>query len=322
MFDQIAPHYDARNRLFSVDRDRAWRRRAARRAGLRPGQTALDLCTGTGRLAHELVPYVRPGGRVIGIDFSASMLELARAREPQVDFRLGDVSRLDEAEASVDAVTIGFGLRNLVDREGGLREMYRVLRPGGRLVILEFAPSSGSLMGGYRFYLGRLMPLVAGLFSRVDGQASPLGIYLDTTSDKILVAVLLVALAVVHLIPGWMAAVIIAREFLVTGLRSFAAALGVVIPAGGWGKAKTLITIVALLLVLLEGDARMGGWLSAQAAPGSWLLSPLGPFTISVWALLVGVIWTLGSGAEYIREAIPLLTRPATGVVSGAADEP
>jgi len=171
MFDQIAPHYDARNRLFSVDRDRAWRRRAARRAGLRPGQTALDLCTGTGRLAHELVPYVRPGGRVIGIDFSASMLELARAREPQVDFRLGDVSRLDEAEASVDAVTIGFGLRNLVDREGGLREMYRVLRPGGRLVILEFAPSSGSLMGGYRFYLGRLMPLVAGLFSRVDGQA-------------------------------------------------------------------------------------------------------------------------------------------------------
>ena len=101
-----------------------------------------------------------------------------------------------------------------------------------------------------------------------------------------------------------------AREFLVTGLRSYAAALGIVIPAGGWGKAKTLITIVALLLVLVEGDARQGGWLSGQSWPGSALLSSLGPFTVSIWALLIAVIWTVGSGAEYIREAIPLLNRP------------
>jgi demethylmenaquinone methyltransferase / 2-methoxy-6-polyprenyl-1,4-benzoquinol methylase len=171
MFDQVAAGYDARNRLFSADRDRAWRRRAARLAGLREGQTALDLCTGTGKLAHELLPYVGRSGRVIGVDFSPTMLELARRREPQVEFRLGDVTRLSEADASVDAVTIGFGLRNLVDREAALREMFRVLRPGGRLVILEFAPPSGVLLRAYRFYLSRIMPAVAGLRSANEGSA-------------------------------------------------------------------------------------------------------------------------------------------------------
>jgi demethylmenaquinone methyltransferase / 2-methoxy-6-polyprenyl-1,4-benzoquinol methylase len=171
MFDQVAARYDARNRLFSADRDHAWRRRAARRASLRPGQTALDLCTGTGRLAHELLPFVGPSGHVVGIDFSPAMLELARSREPDVEFRLGDVTHLSEADASVDAVTIGFGLRNLVDRDAGLREMFRVLRPGGRLVILEFSPPpSGPLMRVYRFYLSRIMPAVVGL--RNAGEAS------------------------------------------------------------------------------------------------------------------------------------------------------
>ena len=172
MFDQVAARYDARNRLFSADRDQAWRRRAARRAALGPGQTALDLCTGTGKLAHELLPYVGPSGRVIGIDFSPAMLEVARRREPQVEFRLGDVTHLSEADTSVDAVTIGFGLRNLVDREAALREMLRVLRPGGRLVILEFAPPArGLLMRAYRFYLTRVMPAVAGLRSANEASA-------------------------------------------------------------------------------------------------------------------------------------------------------
>jgi CDP-diacylglycerol---glycerol-3-phosphate 3-phosphatidyltransferase len=187
------------------------------------------------------------------------------------------------------------------------------------------------VVSGWRYGLvvAAILFVAASLTDTLDGEiarrrhlVSPLGIYLDTTSDKILIAVLLIALAVAHLAPGWMAAVIIAREFLVTGLRSYAAALGIVIPAGGWGKAKTLITILALLLVLLEGDARRGGWLTAQSAPGSWLLSSLGPYTIAVWALFVSVIWTVGSGAEYIREAIPLLTRKPATVASGAADDP
>jgi demethylmenaquinone methyltransferase/2-methoxy-6-polyprenyl-1,4-benzoquinol methylase len=172
MFDQVAPRYDARNRLFSLKRDHAWRRRAAQRTALRRGGTALDLCTGTGKLAHELLPYVHPGGRVVGVDFSPAMLELARRLEPNVEFRLGDVSQLAEPDRSVDAVTIGFGLRNLVDREVALREMHRVLRPHGRLVILEFAPPPrGLLMSAYRLYLRRVMPAVTGFRDPQEGAA-------------------------------------------------------------------------------------------------------------------------------------------------------
>jgi CDP-diacylglycerol---glycerol-3-phosphate 3-phosphatidyltransferase len=183
--------------------------------------------------------------------------------------------------------------------------------------------------GRYGYLAAAVLFVAASITDTLDGQiarrrhlVSPLGIYLDTTSDKILVAVLLIALGVVHLAPGWMAAVIIAREFLVTGLRSYAAALGIVIPAGGWGKAKALITIIALFLVLFEGDARQGGLLSTHALPGSLLVSSVGPFTLGIWALLIAVIWTIGSGAEYIREAIPLLTRSRPVVISGSAGDP
>lgn len=183
--------------------------------------------------------------------------------------------------------------------------------------------------GRYGFLAAAVLFVAASVTDTLDGQiarrrhlVSPLGIYLDTTSDKILVAVLLIALAVAHLAPGWMAAVIIAREILVTGLRSYAAALGIVIPAGGWGKAKTMITIVALFLVLLEGDARQGGLLSSHAVPGSLLVTSVGPFTVAVWGLLIAVVWTLGSGAEYIREAVPLLTHPSRPVPDVLAEEP
>lgn len=164
MFDQIAEGYDRRNRLFSLDRDAGWRRTAARLARLHPGDTALDLCCGTGKLAHELLRYVRPGGRVIGVDFSSRMLEIARRVEPGIEFVLGDASSLPYPEGSIAAITIGFGLRNIVDRDAALREMLRVLRPGGRLVVLELPPPPrGPLRLPYAFYLERVMPAVAGV---------------------------------------------------------------------------------------------------------------------------------------------------------------
>ena len=170
--------------------------------------------------------------------------------------------------------------------------------------------------GHYGYLAAAVLFVIASFTDTLDGEiarrgklVSPFGIYLDTTADKILIAVLLVALAAVGLAPGWMAAVIIAREFLVTGLRSYAAALGIVIPAGGWGKAKTLITIVALFLVLLQGDAASGGLVSHWSWLRETLLTRFGPYTLPLWALLLAVVWTVGSGAEYIREAIPLMTR-------------
>lgn len=172
MFDQIADGYDRRNRLFSFDRDAGWRRTAAGLAHLRPGDLALDLCCGTGKLAHELVPYVRPGGRVIGIDFSRAMLGIGRRLEPDVEFVLGDASALPYPDASVAAITIGFGLRNLVDRDRALQEMLRVLRPGGRLVVLELPPPPrGVLKVPYSFYLTRVMPAIAGALKRGENKA-------------------------------------------------------------------------------------------------------------------------------------------------------
>jgi CDP-diacylglycerol--glycerol-3-phosphate 3-phosphatidyltransferase len=177
--------------------------------------------------------------------------------------------------------------------------------------LIVWTGRDGFILAAVLFALASLTDTLDGQMARRRRMVTPLGVYLDTTADKILVAVLLVALAVTRQAPGWMAAVIIAREFFVTGLRSYAAALGVVVPAGGWGKAKTLITIVALLLVLLAGDARRGGIVSGIDWARSLLLTPLGPATLPTWLLFLAVVWTVGSGIEYIREAIPILTRGA-----------
>ena len=156
----------------------------------------------------------------------------------------------------------------------------------------------------FLFVVASVTDTLDGRIARARGLVSPLGVFLDTTADKILVTVVLVALAVAGLAPGWMAALIIAREFLVTGLRSYAAALGVVIPAGGWGKAKTAITIAAIGLVLLSGDVAERGILGF--IPKN-VVQPLGGLSPANWALLLAVIWTIGSGVEYVRGAFPLL---------------
>jgi demethylmenaquinone methyltransferase / 2-methoxy-6-polyprenyl-1,4-benzoquinol methylase len=160
MFDQIARFYDLLNTVLSGGRDAAWRRAAARATALRPGDSALDVCTGTGKLARLLRRRVGPGGSVVGIDFSEGMLAIARRHVSGVDFRSGDASTLDGiGDESVHAVTVAFGLRNVVDRAAAVRAAYRVLAPGGRYVILEFANVEAPCFGRlYGWYVTRVLP--------------------------------------------------------------------------------------------------------------------------------------------------------------------
>ena len=135
MFDRIARRYDLVNTVLSLGTDGGWRRRTARETGLKPGGSALDVACGSGKLTAELAKLARPGGRVVGLDFSPQMLEVARRDHPGIEFIEGDALKLPFEDASFDAATIAFGLRNLADPVRGLREMTRVAR---RAVVLEF----------------------------------------------------------------------------------------------------------------------------------------------------------------------------------------
>jgi len=164
MFDRIAGVYDLLNKAMTVGMDARWRERAADRAELEPGDSALDVCCGTGDLAVELRRRVGATGRVVGCDFSEPMLELARDKSDRlelsdIEFEWADALELPFRDGSFDAVTVGFGVRNLVDVEGGVAELARVLRPGGRLVILEITqPRRAPLSYFYALWFDRLVP--------------------------------------------------------------------------------------------------------------------------------------------------------------------
>jgi len=162
MFGDIAARYDLLNRVLSLGTDRGWRDRACTLLQVCPGEEAADLCSGTGDLALALA---RRGARVVAADFSHEMLVIA-ARKGAGPLAEADCLRLPFADARFDLVTVAFGVRNLSDLEAGLREMRRVLKPGGRLGVLEFAAPRGWLFRRlYRLYLRWLVPLAGALVS-------------------------------------------------------------------------------------------------------------------------------------------------------------
>jgi demethylmenaquinone methyltransferase / 2-methoxy-6-polyprenyl-1,4-benzoquinol methylase len=155
MFDRIAPVYDAMNRAMTVGLDRRWRRLTAESV-VRPGDRVLDACCGTGDLA---LADRAAGGDVIGVDFSGRMLERARRKAPDVEWVQADATALPFEDERFDAVTVGFGIRNLPDLEAGLRELARVTRPGGRLGCLEITRPKGVLRPFFRLWFDGLVPL-------------------------------------------------------------------------------------------------------------------------------------------------------------------
>jgi demethylmenaquinone methyltransferase/2-methoxy-6-polyprenyl-1,4-benzoquinol methylase len=166
MFDRVAARYDLLNSLMSAGLHHRWRERAAEIAALAPGDAALDVCCGTGDLTLELAGRVAPGGHVVGCDFSEPMLDLAREKagargSSGVRFEWADALQLPYDAGRFDAVTVGFGVRNFADLDRGLAEMARVLRPGGRLVVLEFTrPLRPPFSTFYSLWFDRIAPIL------------------------------------------------------------------------------------------------------------------------------------------------------------------
>jgi demethylmenaquinone methyltransferase / 2-methoxy-6-polyprenyl-1,4-benzoquinol methylase len=164
MFDRIAGVYDLMNSVMTAGLHHRWRARAADLAALGPGDSALDVACGTGDLAIELARRVGAGGEVIGSDFAEEMLERARAKAPGLVWEWGNALELPYASGRFDAATVGFGARNFSDLERGLAEMTRVVKPGGRVVVLEITtPRRPPLSTFYRVWFDRVVPLIGRL---------------------------------------------------------------------------------------------------------------------------------------------------------------
>ena len=167
MFSSIAKHYDFLNHFFSLNIDKSWRKKLVRLINPQIYYNILDLCTGTGDLAIEFAKKTHPS-RITAIDLSDEMLEIAKQKaqsrglEKAIDFIRADVMDLDFDDESFDIITIAFGLRNLPDRQKAVAEMTRLLKPSGRIFILEFCPPSNNLFGIlFKLYLRKLIPAFA-----------------------------------------------------------------------------------------------------------------------------------------------------------------
>jgi len=164
MFDRIAGFYDVMNSVMTAGLHHRWRARAADLAALGPGDSALDVACGTGDLAIELARRVGAVGEVIGSDFAEEMLERARAKDPGLVWEWGNALELPYASGRFDAATVGFGARNFSDLDRGLAEMTRVVKPGGRVVVLEITtPRKPPLSTFYRVWFDHVVPLIGRL---------------------------------------------------------------------------------------------------------------------------------------------------------------
>ncbi len=177
MFDRIARVYDRMNAVMTAGLDQRWRERAVDLAAVAPGDRALDVATGTGDLAIALARRIGPSGSVVGSDFSDGMLDLARRKDPgpgaaPVSFEWGTALDLPYADGEFAAVTVGFGARNFSDLDRGLAEMARVVRPGGRVVVLEITtPQKPPLSTFFGLWFDRVVPLLGRLAGDPDAYA-------------------------------------------------------------------------------------------------------------------------------------------------------
>lgn len=164
MFDEVAPTYDLSNDLLSFGQARRWRKIVRKTVDPKSGQSILDLAAGTG---SSSIAFTGPGIRVVASDFSEGMLAEGRKRHPKLDFVFADATNLPFKDQEFHAVTISFGLRNVVDVSKALGEMYRVTKPGGRIVICEFSKVSNPVVRPlYTFYLNRILPRLSRLVSK------------------------------------------------------------------------------------------------------------------------------------------------------------
>jgi len=175
MFDSIAPRYDFLNRLLSFGIDQSWRRKAVKFICDRDISQVLDIATGTGDVALEIARATLPSVKITGVDFSEEMLNLGRQKialspyAERVDFMLASCEDLPFYDNTFDAVTIAFGIRNVENKDKGLREMRRTLKPDGRIAILELSvPRSTLFRLFYKFYFQKLLPMIGGFFSCPD----------------------------------------------------------------------------------------------------------------------------------------------------------